>query len=908
MTQRMNVAEDVVGRDEELERLSRLIGDVDALPGVLLLEGNAGIGKTTLWRAGLSAAEDAGFLVLRSTPSEAEAHLAFAAAADLLTPVADDALARLPSVQQRALAGALLLQSDDAAIDRRAVATAFLGALRALASTRLLLVAVDDVQWLDAESALLLSFAARRLTSETIAFLLARRSEEAGLPMDFGENVERIDVAPLSLGALHHLIHERRGTPLPRALLRRIHEISGGNPFFALELASAAADRGANAYDLRLPTSLESLVEARLRHLPQQTRDTLAELAAMPDLASAEPDTTTIAPAVEAGVVRMRPEGLEFTHPLLRAAAYAQLTPGRRRRLHRRLADEAADVEQRAHHLARAVDEPDDALAALIEEGAACAKMRGASAVAAELLDYAARATQDKERRARTTLRAAIWKGEAGDMDGARAALEAQLGDLAPGRLRAEALAALADDIGVEVGGGVAIAEEGLAQPGIDDSIRARLLLALSDTVFLQNDIRASAEHASEALGAAERAGDDEVLARAMSSNGHLATLTASGDPWSFFERARRVEQRLPWLDPWRAAEHWHGVSLMWADRLSEARTLLEEQYERAAELGNEAARSGLCFHLTQLECRAGDLTRASRYASEGHELASLSGNDQIAGILLNARALVAAHMGDATMTRALAEEALAATAGAGDAFFMIHHRVVLGFLEASLADYAAVRLQLDGLPRLLEEMGVGEPGVFPFQGDAVEALVALGELDTAERLIAGMEAQGRELDRPRVRALGWRGRGMLHAATGETAKAAEAFACALAEHERNELPLERARTLLAQGVALRRARQKRSTRTVLEEAVRIFEGLGTRLWSERAGSELDRVGGRAPSRGELTPTERRVAELAAAGKANKQIAAELHVTVRTVETHLTKIYEKLGIRARGELASRLST
>jgi DNA-binding CsgD family transcriptional regulator len=906
MTQLMTTA-GVVGRDEELERLSRFVGDVDALPGVLLLEGGAGIGKTTLWRAGLAAAKDAGFLVLRATPSETEKHLAFAAAADLVAPVGEETLTYLPDVQRRALAGAILLRSDEAAIDRRAVATAFLGALRGLASVRPVLVAVDDVQWLDAESALLLSFAARRLTSEAIGFLLARRIEAAA-PPDLGENVRRIEVEPLSLGALHRLIHARLGAPVPRPLLRRIHDVSGGNPFFALELASAVVDRDANAQDLPLPASLEELVEARLRHLPQQTRDLLAELAAMQDLASAEPDVDAMAPALEAGVVRTRPEGLEFTHPLFRAAAYAHLTPGRRKRLHRRLAETAADVGQRAHHLTRAVDEPDEAVAALIEEGAAHAKRRGAPAVAAELLEQAARVTEHEERRVQRALRAAIWEGEAGDTEGARAAIEELLADLAPGPARAEALAALADDIGVEVAHGIAIAEEGLAQRGINDAIRAQLLLALSDTVFLQNDIRASAEHAREALAVAERAGEDELTARAVSWNGQLASLTASGDPSHFFERARRLEQRLPGVDPWRAAGHWHGVSLMWADRLSDARPMLEEQYERAGELGNESARSSLCFHLTQLECRAGDVTRAGGYAREGHELATLSGNAQLVGILLNARALVAAHAGDAAKTRALAEQARAATAEAGDVFFAIHHRVVLGSLEASLADFAAVRRQLDGLQRLLEEMGVGEPGVFPFQGDAVEALVALGELESAKRLIEGMEAQGDELDRPRLLALAWRGRGLLHAATGEADKAAEAFANALAEHERLESPLERARTLLAQGVALRRARQKRSARAALEDAGATFDGVGAARWAERARDELGRVGGRAPSRGELTPTERRVAELAAAGRANKEIAAELYVTVRTVEAHLTKIYEKLGVRGRGELARRIST
>jgi DNA-binding CsgD family transcriptional regulator len=334
---------------------------------------------------------------------------------------------------------------------------------------------------------------------------------------------------------------------------------------------------------------------------------------------------------------------------------------------------------------------------------------------------------------------------------------------------------------------------------------------------------------------------------------------------------------------------------------------MLEEQHERAEDLGNEFARGSLCFHLTQLECRAGDFSRATGYAREGHELATLSGNHQLMGIVLNARALAAAHTGDAAAARSVADEALAASAEAGDAFFAIHHRVVLGFLETSLADYAAARRQLDELPQLVEQLGVGEPGIFPFHGDAVEAAVALGDQDQAQRLIETLESWGHELDRPRLLALAWRGRGMLHAAVGEADEAAEAFARALAEHERLALPLERARTLLAQGVALRRARQKRSAREALEAAAVIFNDVGAGLWSERARSEISRVGGRAPSGGALTATELQVAKLAAAGKANKEIAAELHVAVRTVETHLTRVYEKLGIRRRGQLAHRLS-
>jgi DNA-binding CsgD family transcriptional regulator len=905
MTHRVTLTGLLVGREEELDRIDRFVGDADALPAALVLEGEAGIGKTTLWQAGIAAAEGAGFLVLRATPSQAETSLAFTAAADLLAPVADEATADLPDVQRRALAAALLLEADDVAADRRAVATAFLGALRRLAASRPVFVGLDDVQWLDAESALLLSFSARRLTTERIGFLLARRAGEAGPPLELGRNEQRVEVGPLSLGALHRLLHDRLGEPVPRPLLRRIHDVSGGNPFFALELASVA--KGASGHDLPLPATLEPLVEARLRHLPPRTCAALAELAASTSLESADPDEEAIAPALAAGVVRTGREGVEFTHPLLRAAAYEQLTPARRRELHRRLAEAAADVEQRAHHLSRAVDEPDEAVAEVIADGAERARRRGAPAVAAELLDHAARVSEDPARQAQRTLQAAVRKGEIGDAEGQRAALEALLRELASGSARAQVLAVLADDAGLEVGRAADVAREGLSQPEIDAATRGRLLLALSDNVFLQNDLRASAAHAREALPLVEQAGDAELLARALAWNGQLASLTASGEASSFFERAREVERQLEGLDPWRAAGHWHGVSLMWADRPSEGRPLLEEQHKRAEELGNEFARSALCFHLTQLECRAGELERASRYAREGHDLASLGGNDQLVGILLNAQALAAAHEGDAAAARAFADEAVAVTAGAGDAFFAIHHRVVLGFLETSLGDYPAARRHLDGLSHLLDGMGLREPGIFPFQGDAVEAAAALGEHDEATRLIADLEARGRELGRPRLLALAWRGRGMLHAAVGATAEAGDAFVNALAEHERLELPLERARTLFAHGVALRRARQKRSARAALEEAEATFGRVGARLWAERARSELARVGGRPPSRGALTPTEQRVAELAAAGKANKEIAAELYVTVRTVETHLTKVYEKLGVRARAELARRLS-
>ena len=175
------------------------------------------------------------------------------------------------------------------------------------------------------------------------------------------------------------------------------------------------------------------------------------------------------------------------------------------------------------------------------------------------------------------------------------------------------------------------------------------------------------------------------------------------------------------------------------------------------------------------------------------------------------------------------------------------------------------------------------EPGVFPFQGDAVDALVGLGELDGALRLIEAIELQGRELDRPRMLAIAARGRGILHAAAGEAHEAASAFASAVAEHRRLELPLERARTLLAQGVALRRARQKRAARESLDEATAVFDTLGARAWAQRARSESARVGGRAPSSAELTPdrTSRRRARGGRTGEQGDRCGAPCDRTDR---------------------------
>ena len=394
-----------------------------------------GIGKTTLWRYGVELARRE-WLVLACGPTEAESALAFAAAGDLLGPLAGEVVAALPSPQRRALAAALLLDDvEGAPVEPRAVAVAFLGALRELAQARPVLVAVDDIQWLDEPSARLLEFALRRVQDEPIAFLLARRlSAESHAPLGLDrlapERVRRLSVGPISIGALHRLLRSRIGVSFPRPLLRRVHGTAGGNPFYALELGRLLSEREVEprpGEPLPVPATLSEVVRDRIASLAPGVRAALAAAAALaaPTVSAvdAEEELDT---AARAGVVELDGGRIRFTHPLLAAAAYTGISAGERRRLHARLADTVADPEERARHLALAVEGPDRRVAATVEEAANRARARGAWEAAAELAERALLLTPTSQidevwRRA---FAAAEWKRDVGDFAGATEVLE----------------------------------------------------------------------------------------------------------------------------------------------------------------------------------------------------------------------------------------------------------------------------------------------------------------------------------------------------------------------------------------------------------------------------------------------------------------------------------------------------
>src|SRR5919108_519234 len=520
----------LVGRDEELTAVAAFF-EAERPPGVLLVEGEAGIGKTTLWEQALQEAGRRHYLTLSCRPSGTEAELSYSALGDLLEHVLDDVLPELPPPQRRALEAALLLQDPgEGRLDRRGVAVAFLTVLRRLEAAEPVAVAVDDLHWLDPETSSTLEFAARRLGERRITLILARRARpNEAPPLGLGrtpvaEQLQRIWLGGLSLGAVHHLLQTRLGVMLPRPRLRRLHELSGGNPFYALELGRAFET---DAISLEpgepLPSALNEIVSHRLAGLPVATQTALATAAALSRPTTDHVDVDALAPAVDADVVQISNGEVRFAHPLLRAAAYALVSEAERRALHRRLADVVDEVEERARHLALASAEPDPDLASIVEAGAVEAFRRGAPSAAAELAEQARRLTlaeagADALRRG---MEEAEYRFEAGDVERAGSLLEelAQSAPAGPERARLLSRLARVRHFGADVGGGVALLREASGQAGDDLALRAEIEEGLAwGLVLMRDDLDAAAEHARSAVRLAEQVGDAAALAEGLAA------------------------------------------------------------------------------------------------------------------------------------------------------------------------------------------------------------------------------------------------------------------------------------------------------------------------------------------------------------------------------------------------------
>jgi DNA-binding CsgD family transcriptional regulator len=914
---------DTVGRDRELAAIASFLEAEQTGARILLLAGEAGIGKTTLWRAGVDAARGLDLRVVASSGAEAEAQLSFTALRDLVGDAFDDVADELPRPQRRAME-VVLLRDEATGVPPSpdTIAIAFLSTLRVLAARAPTLLAVDDVQWLDPSSAAALTYALRRLDSEALFVLLSYRTEKGSSPLMLDrldqERVQVLEVDALTIGALGNILHARLGVAHARPTLKRLHEVSGGNPFFALELARALGDPARPLFPgaaFPVPGNLRELVSNRLAALPAETLEVLTFASALSrptyELVAAALGADPLPwlePAMEGQVADVSGGRIRFAHPLFAASVYSLASTIRRRDTHRRLAGVVTDVEERARHLALATDGPEASVAEALEAAARLAADRGAPAVAAELAELAAERTPKDERevRWRRLTEAGLRYATSGDFRRARALLEPMSDEMPAGPARGRVLLNIADICWEDRPRLITLAEQALTEIGDDDVSRARLHSLLAENLWAEGS-ETTRGHLRAALEAGERAGDEETTVMALVNLVRAEVMAGQMTP-GLLERALALAdatdgQMLSRVPHFESPGATLGAALTRLDRFAEARMLLDRAREDGLAQGAYPAVGFTCHHLTQLLSRLGDWPRAAFHASECAELLDELGLDGISPDPVHAKALVDAHLGNVEAARAGANWCLEI----GDGFDRVRAGGLLGFLELSLGNPATAVEYLRPAIASLRDGGWRDPWT-DLKPNAVEALVAVGDLEQAADLLEEVEDWARAMDAPAARAAGLRCRGLLCDARGNHDAALAAFAAALRACAELPVPFERGRTMLALGTTERRTRKLKQARHTLQDALAIFEELGAKLWAEQARSELARIGGRASAGDELTPSEQRIAELVAKGKTNKEVAAILVVADRTVESALTQIYRKLDLRSRTELARKFTS
>lgn len=921
----------LLGRTVELDQIAGFLEEVPGRSSAMLLSGVAGIGKTTLLEWTIEEASTRGWRLLHSRASASETTMGFAALGDLLEPAIDDVLGDLPELQRSALEAALLRAGPGGSTpDQRAVSVAALACLRALARAGPVLIAIDDMPWLDTPSANALRFAVRRLRDEPIGVIATVRLGEAGgdlleLMRTFpGARARRLVIGPMSSQDLGRLLRERLDAEFSHPVAERIHVAAEGNPLFALEVAhellrTGVPDIGAA---LPVPADVRDLLGGRLSALPKPTRELLLLTAA-----TARPTEALVAraagtgarwddvlaPALDAEIVSIDDDRIRFTHPLLASTVYASASVDARRDAHRRLAAHVDNDEERARHLALASPTPDSQVASILDEAAAVAASRGAPQSAAQLSDLALQMTPalDLGSSIRRTAEAAAYLFDAGDDAGARAHLETAIAAAGTGDERARLLCQLASISWMDMDRVSELCGRALDQPGSDPGVDATAHDNLAWVGIYRGDLVAASRHAQASLEQARVEVEPAVRADCLSTFGMVQALRGRpAEPWmAEAERLHEIAMRESWgsrSTVFTAAPTCHGLQLLWAGELAAAREVLERQLHAYEERGQYIVRDEVLGYLAEVECRAGNYELAQRYAREGYEIDEESGRSSGKGHQLFPTALVAAHLGQVAQARSDAEEGLRLCLDSDDRLDANGHRYVLGFLALSMSDPSAAMRHLEPAVAYLDALSSAEPGIIPCVPDAVEALVALGRPDDADGLVDRLAEQGRALDRPWARAAALRCRGLVLAHRRDRYGALEAFEQALEEHELVPQPFDRARTMLLKGEVERRAKQKAAARSSLVHAIGIFEELGSPLWTARARKELDRIGGRPPSPTHLTATERQVAELVAEGRTNAEVAGLLFMSVHTVRSNLRRIYGKLEVRNRSELAFKL--
>ncbi|MDF3292827.1 ATP-binding protein [Streptomyces silvisoli] len=925
------------GREHEQAVLDRLLeGAGDGMSGVLVLRGEPGIGKTALLDHAVATGAAAGMRVIRAAGVEYEAELPYAAL-HLLLGTGLDRLSALPQPQRQALEGAFGL-APPAVTDRLLTGLAVLSLLSELAEERPLLCVVDDAQWLDRASADALLLAARRLQAEPVALLLAARDGEGGLAT---AGLPELRLTGLAEPAATELLDARFGR-LAAPVRHRVLTEARGNPLALTELPAALAAEPAGVPEvpgaIPLTDRLQVAFHGQVSRLPAATQTLLLLAAAEPGgdlevlrraaerLGAGLPD---LRPAEEADLVHTvesdpAPRTLAFRHPLLRAAVYRRAPLASRLAAHRALADalarstddEAAD--RRAWHLALAAPAPDETVAAALEQAAVRAHGRGGHAAAAAAIERAARLSPDRDTATRRFALSAEAAIEAGDparaeslAERAAARLTEPLYDVPvmpgePGMRDVLAhVRATARFLRGDFPGAYRLLVDGADRAaGSDPRQAARMLMQAFHVAWYLGERELG--EVVDGLGRLTHPADDAVTPL-------VHYLVAATSPL-----LGRSAVPLPPLAKTVAAAEANGARVPWDVVQVCGASLIHgrdaETYRLAASLAVGCRASGgfgqlptVLFFLAEAELFHGRHRDALASATEALRIARDTGQRQWTSQLTGFLAYLAAVEGDAEGCRRLGDDALTDTGGSpamapGEPWT----RWAFGLLDLGAGRAAEA---LDRLAPLVEGPMRHHVSATRAVPDLVEAAVRLGRAERAREPAERFAGWAALTGQPWAEALALRCRALLADDPADQEACYTKALAAYQEADGPDRPLERARTALLYGEWLRRARRKAEARAPLRAAVETFERLGAGPWAERARTELGATGesaprtpGRSGAPAGLTPQELQIVRLAARGLSNRDIAAQLFLSPRTVGYHLYKAYPKLGVSSRGEL------
>ena len=894
---------EAIGREDEVA-LARSFVRGETPERLLVIEGSPGVGKTTVWRAALDQAQAANLRILQARAAEAESHMGYAVLHDLLAGVELDGL-ELPGPQRAALDTALYRRDAPGSSPPQAVALGMTHALRGLNRLGPVLLALDDLQWVDDASAQVLAFALRRAGPDGVRLLASRRSGTT-TPVEQAvarDHVRTIGLEGLSLGATRRMLVERLGIELPRRPLRLVHDLTLGNPLYALEIGRLLATRGIPAVGemLEVPSSLEELLAIKVTASPGARRALLAVALGGPltaaELEAAVPDAD-LDDALEAGLLvedggRARPG-----HPLYAATAISRARRAEQRELHDRLARIAVDPIRRAQHLAAAAATADAALAQSIEDGAAAALARGLIHVAVELSEAALRLTpRSDESRPRRVVRLGEHLSQADERERLRELISAELATLPPGNDRAamHLRATHASQDQEEFEGHL----DAALQESTDPDLRARALaaLAIDDATAMLRNYDLAEHRAAEAM--------------AISPGGVSLYEAIHAMAWARIMRGRPIDdlrERLGDRDHPDFAfslARVQTIRRLFRGDVDYARAYFLEQRDRAIEAGQENARSYTQHQMCETELRGGDLRAAGPLIAEHDPMESMEG---MRGHRIRLLAVAAAMRGDIDDAVRLAQRAIDASLGL-QYWDVLESMRARGIAALCGQEPARAVGDLQAVWDDVAQRGIEDPGAFPVAADLFEAAHAVGDEGLSGQVLDRLRALSQAQQHPWGLASVARCEGLVLGTEGRHDVAAERFAGAVAAYDGLGCRFDAARTLLAEGRAARRARRWAAARSALSAAAERFDSLGCTGWGDQARRLLDGIGGRRPAAdGALTPSERRVAVLAAEGRSNKDIAAALYVGVHTVEVHLARAYAKLGVQSRAQLAKALTS